>query len=69
MQLTANRQEDGSSYLRLIRACLEANHGRPTISRRGVIDSGRSDRLTTVIIAKRRLYGCFLNRRMHPEVR
>ena len=41
MQLHANRQDDDSDYVRLIRACLEANHGRPNVARRAVIDVGR----------------------------
>ena len=41
MQLHANRQDDDSEYVRLIRACLEANHGRPNVARRGVTDAGR----------------------------
>ncbi|MCA1698717.1 MAG: transposase [Actinobacteria bacterium] len=40
MQLHANRQDDINAYLRRIRACLEANHGRPSIARRAIIDAG-----------------------------
>lgn len=38
-QLHANRQDDVHTYIRHIRAWLEANHGRPTIARRAVVDS------------------------------
>jgi hypothetical protein len=41
IQLHANRQDDDNDYVRLIRACLEANHGRPNVARRAVIDVGR----------------------------
>jgi hypothetical protein len=41
MQLHANRQDDDSDYARLIRACLEANRGRPNVACRAVIDVGR----------------------------
>ena len=41
MQLHANRQDDEHAYVRLIRACLEANHGRPNVARRAVVDTGR----------------------------
>ena len=41
MQLHANRQDDDSDYVGLIRACLEANRGRPNVARRAVIDVGR----------------------------
>lgn len=41
MQLHANHQDDDSNYVRLIRESLEANHGRPNVARRAVIDSGR----------------------------
>jgi hypothetical protein len=40
MQLHANHQDDERAYVRHIRACLEANQGRPSIARRGVIDAG-----------------------------
>jgi len=40
MQLHANRQDDVNAYLRHIRAALEANHGRPSIARRAVVDVG-----------------------------
>jgi len=40
MQLHANRQDDINAYLRRIRACLEANRGRPSIARRAIIDAG-----------------------------
>ena len=40
MQLHANRQDDDSDYVSLIRTSLQANHGRPNIARRGVIDAG-----------------------------
>ena len=38
MQLHANRQDDDNEYVRLIRECLEANHGRPSVGRRAVVD-------------------------------
>jgi hypothetical protein len=41
-QLHANRQDDVNAYVRSIRACLEANHGRPSITRRAVADAGGS---------------------------
>lgn len=40
MQLHANRQDDVNAYVRHIRGCLEANHGRPSVARRAVADSG-----------------------------
>ncbi len=40
MQLHANRQDDVKAYVRCIRACLEVNQGRPTITRRAVVDPG-----------------------------
>jgi hypothetical protein len=40
MQLHANHQDDVNAYLRHIRAALEANHGRPSIARRAVVDVG-----------------------------
>jgi hypothetical protein len=40
MQLHANRQDDINGYVRHIRACLEANQGRPSITRRAVADVG-----------------------------
>ncbi len=39
MQLHANRQDDENTYVRHIRDRLEANHGRPSIARRAVVDS------------------------------
>ena len=39
MQLHANRQDDVHTYVRHIRAWLEANHGRPSIDRRAVVDT------------------------------
>jgi len=39
MQLHANRQDDERAYVRHIRECLEANQGRPSIARRGVVDT------------------------------
>jgi hypothetical protein len=39
MQLHANGQDDVHRYTRLIRAWLEANHGRPPVGRRGITDS------------------------------
>src|SRR5512144_197578 len=39
MQLRANRQDDVHAYVRNIRACLEANQGRPSLGRRAVTDS------------------------------
>ncbi|MHB8449245.1 MAG: hypothetical protein ACYDAQ_02080 [Mycobacteriales bacterium] len=41
MQLHANRQDDENEYVRLIRECLEANQGHPSVARRAVIDVGR----------------------------
>jgi hypothetical protein len=41
MQLHANRRDDVNAYVRHIRACLEANQGRPRIARRAIVDSGR----------------------------
>lgn len=41
MQLHANRQDDESDYVRLIRESLEANQGRPGIVRRAVVDANR----------------------------
>ena len=41
MQLHANCQDDDSDFVRLIRTSLEANHGRPNVARRAVIDVGR----------------------------
>ena len=40
MQLHANRQDDERAYVRHIRDWLEANHGRPGIPRRAVVDVG-----------------------------
>jgi hypothetical protein len=40
MQLHANRQDDVNSYVRHIRDCLEANHGRPSSARRAIVDAG-----------------------------
>jgi hypothetical protein len=40
MQVHANHQDDVTAYTRQIRNCLEAHHGRPTISRRAVVDTG-----------------------------
>jgi hypothetical protein len=40
MQLHANRQDDINGYVRHIRACLEANQGHPSITRRAVADVG-----------------------------
>ena len=45
MQLHANRQDDQHAYVRNIRDCLEANHGRPSIGRRVIIDTGRAGSL------------------------
>ncbi|MGH2844004.1 MAG: hypothetical protein ACRDKL_10525 [Solirubrobacteraceae bacterium] len=42
MQLHANRHDDMNAYVRHIRDWLEANHGRPSIARRSVVDT-RSD--------------------------
>jgi len=39
MQLHANRHDDARAYTDLIRACLESNHGRPSVARRGVVDA------------------------------
>ena len=39
MQMHANRQDDVRAYVRHIRDGLEANHGRPSIARRAVIDA------------------------------
>jgi len=41
MQLHANRQDDQNAYVRHIRDCLEANTGRPNITRRTIVDAGR----------------------------
>ena len=41
MQLHANRQDDVHAYTHLIRAWLEANHGRPHVARRAIVDIGR----------------------------
>jgi hypothetical protein len=38
MQAHANRQDDPLAYARDIRAWLEANNGRPRVSRRAVVD-------------------------------
>jgi hypothetical protein len=40
MQLHANRQDDVKAYVRQIRDWLEANGGRPSITRRAVVDTG-----------------------------
>ncbi len=40
MQLHANRHDDVNAYLRHIRACLEANQGRPSNTRRAIVDGG-----------------------------
>jgi hypothetical protein len=40
MQLHADRQDDVHAYVRRIRDCLEANHGRPSLVRRAVVDVG-----------------------------
>jgi hypothetical protein len=40
MQLHANHQDDVNAYTLLIRAAPEANHGRPSIARRAVVDVG-----------------------------
>jgi hypothetical protein len=39
MQLHANRQDDERADVRHIRDCLEANHGRPSVARRAIIDA------------------------------
>jgi hypothetical protein len=39
MQLHANRQDDQNAYVRHIRACLETNAGRPSITRRAIVDT------------------------------
>jgi hypothetical protein len=41
MQLHANGHDDVHAYTHLIRAWLEANHGRPRVARRAVTDPGR----------------------------
>jgi len=38
MYLHANRQDDDNEYVRLIRECLQANHGRPGVGRRAAVD-------------------------------
>jgi hypothetical protein len=38
MQLHANRQDDQNAYVRHIRECLETNAGRPSITRRAIVD-------------------------------
>ena len=45
MQLHANRQDNQHAYVRYIRNCLEANHGRSSIVRRVIIDTGRAGSL------------------------
>jgi len=40
MQLHANRQDDERAYVKHIRDCLEADHGRPSIARRAIVDVG-----------------------------
>jgi hypothetical protein len=40
MQPHANRQDDQRAYARHIRECLEAHHGRPSITRRAIVDAG-----------------------------
>jgi hypothetical protein len=40
MQLHANHQDDERAYVRHVRDWLEANHGRPSIARRAVVDVG-----------------------------
>lgn len=39
MQLHANRQDEVRAYVRHIRDCLEANHGRPSVGRRTIVDT------------------------------
>jgi len=39
MQLHANHQDDQNVYVRHIRACLETNAGRPSITRRAIVDA------------------------------
>jgi hypothetical protein len=39
MQLHANRQDDQNAYVRHIRECLETNAGRPSITRRAIVDA------------------------------
>jgi hypothetical protein len=39
MQLHANRKDDQNAYVRHIRECLETNAGRPSITRRGIVDT------------------------------
>lgn len=41
MQLHANRHDDVNAYVRHLRGCLEANAGRPDVTRRAVVDAGR----------------------------
>ena len=41
MQLHANRHDDINAYVRHLRACLEANAGRPDITRRAIVDAAR----------------------------
>jgi hypothetical protein len=38
VQLHANRQDDQNAYVRHIRECLETNAGRPSITRRAIVD-------------------------------
>ena len=40
MQLHANRHDDVHAYTHLIRAWLEADQGRPPVSRRAIADTG-----------------------------
>jgi hypothetical protein len=40
MQLHANRQDDQRAYVRHIRDWLQANHGRPSVGRRAIVDAG-----------------------------
>ena len=39
MQLRANRQDDQNAYVRRIRKCLETDAGRPSITRRAIVDA------------------------------
>lgn len=41
MQLHANRHDDVNAYVRHLRGCLEANAGRPDITRRAIVDAAR----------------------------
>ena len=68
MQLHANRQDDDSDYVRLIRG-VPGDQSRPPERFPPCGHRRRSDRVTSVIIARERISGCTLTLRMHPEMR